>query len=435
LIERNTVTQGDCLVVMREMPDNEVDAIVTDPPYGLSFMGKEWDHGIPGIPFWQEALRVSKPGAHMLAFGGTRTHHRLMVAIEDAGWEIRDTLGWIYGSGFPKSLNVQQAINKAANGHPQGASDPTSPNHGKFKGGCSDDNKSGRGFGAGAGSFMKEQSIGRGNDEGEWNGWGTALKPAWEPIILCRKPLEGTVAQNVLKWGTGGINIDGCRVEIPENDKANYDFNNNGLSRMKRPEGEKLGQFDGGWKIDKTPRENQKGRFPANLIHDGSGEVLALFPDSKGQLAKVGPDNGLKNSINCYGNYGARDLCEPRDDSGSAARFFYCAKADSKERNKYLKGRPSKKVNDGRDTPIDNAFQRGETLRKNVHPTVKPLALLQYLCRLITPPGGVVLDPFAGSGSTGIAAHNEGFDYYLIEIDPEYDDITRIRNAQVRLPL
>jgi len=241
-----TIFEGDCLEQMQIFDDNEIDAIVTDPPYGLKFMGKEWDHGVPGIPFWQEALRVVKPGAHMLAFGGTRTHHRLMVAIEDAGWEIRDTLGWLYGSGFPKSLDVGKAIDKVA-----GAERVVIGNTGrdpyrliKFKeqDGCSR-------------SPTNEDITTPATDAAkQWNGWGTALKPAWEPIILCRKPLEGTVAQNVLKWGTGGINIDGCRIE-GEPWKAH---DATGLATVKF--------FTNGDTpiIHKEPHD--KGRFPANLI-------------------------------------------------------------------------------------------------------------------------------------------------------------------------
>jgi len=478
---------------MQGIPEDSIDSIVTDPPYGLKFMGKVWDHGVPGIPFWQECLRVSKPGAHMLAFGGTRTHHRLMVAIEDAGWEIRDTLMWVYGSGFPKSLDVSKAIDKSY------------PRHGLFerfalhfreqrkikdisqkeiaicfpsktggltgcvwnwenamnvptmeqwtilhplldlskeflplierieaerkivgKGFRIDRHTSSVPYGSGTPDGEYNLTVPTTDAAKQWNGWGTALKPAWEPIILCRKPLEGTVSENVQKWGTGGINIDGCRVAL-NGDKPR-------IANIDESYTNTYGWAKGG--IQKSGTMPQSGRFPANLIHDGSDEVLASFPDSKGQCGDVRgtePSHTGDENTSCYGEY-QRIATSKRNDNGSAARFFYSAKADTEERNKYLKGKPFQKVNDGRDTPIDNAFQRGETMRKNIHPTVKPIDLLQYLCRLITPPKGLILDPFAGSGSTGIAAHNEGFDYLLIEIEQEYADIARMRNAQVRLP-
>lgn len=423
LIQRNTVVCADCLSTMQGFDENCIDAIVTDPPYGLEFMGKEWDHGIPGVHFWQEALRVVKPGAHMLAFGGTRTHHRLMVAIEDAGWEIRDCLMWVYGSGFPKSLDVSKAIDKAAGVEREdkfeGAIDRFAGPTGNKK--CE---KCGKWLVSGNPcKCPRPQDNPQSDAAKQWSGWGTALKPSWEPVILCRKPLEGTVAENVQKWGTGGINIDGCRVE--HNGRRSPCKADGGVSRNSK------GVFNGGHSNSES-WDTSIGRFPANLIHDGSDEVLALFPETSS-----GKPCGTKHGGqgNAFGYFNGDIPVTGIGDSGSAARFFYSAKADSTERNKYLKGKPAQKVNDGRETPIDNAFQRGETLRKNIHPTVKPVDLLQYLCRLITPPKGTVLDPFAGSGSTGIAAFNEGFDYILIEIDPEYAEIARIRNAQVRLPI
>lgn len=403
------IIHGDCREVMQTFEENSIDAVVTDPPYGLSFMGKEWDHGIPGIPFWEETLRVCKPGAHMCAFGGTRTHHRLMVAIEDAGWEIRDCLMWVYGSGFPKSLDISKAIDKAA-----GAENiiGTIPDRWTGKGNSLNFATDRKQTECKVTSPTTPSAI-------QWNGWGTALKPAWEPIILARKPLEGTVAENVQKWGTGGLNIDACRIgnEIIEAGRANR--------------GECITNSLGKKLMGTNEKQYQKGRFPANLIHDGSEEVLRLFPETS--VGDIKP-----HKVNSDAEYNQSKgikfiTMDRKGDSGSAARFFYTAKADSAERNKYLKGLPPKKVNDGRETPIDNAFQRGETLRKNTHPTVKPVDLLRYLCRLITPPKGVILDPFAGSGSTGVAAFEEGFDSILIEINEEYYRIAKIRNAQTRL--
>ena len=335
MMDYNTIINDDCLHAMQGLEDNTIDSIVTDPPYGLSFMGKDWDHGIPGVVFWQEALRIAKPGCHLLAFGGTRTFHRLAVAIEDAGWEIRDTVMWVYGSGFPKSHNLK----------------------------------------------------------GEWQGYGTALKPAWEPVIVARKPLEGTVANNVLKWGTGALNIDGCRVG------TSVDMNPNDFDDSKRKSPKFSGTFNGG----KTGQYRNgtgvipQGRFPANLIHDGSDEVVRLFPDSKSGKA-TGYDWGDSNNDNPTHIVHNIKSGIHFGDSGSASRFFYCAKASKSE--------------------------RGEG---NNHPTVKPLALMRYLCRLVTPPDGVVLDPFCGSGSTLVGALQEGFRYIGIEKDPDYVNIAYAR--------
>jgi DNA modification methylase len=364
-----SVLQGDCLDLMPMLGENGVDSIVTDPPYGLSFMGKDWDHGVPGVHFWQEALKVLKPGGYLLAFGGTRTFHRLAVAIEDAGFEMRDTLMWVYGSGFPKSHN------------------------------------------------------------GAWG--GTALKPAYEPIILARKPLIGTVAANVLAHGTGGLNIDRCRVGdevLPEITAGQA----------------KLGTFERGVMV--TPE--RVGRWPANLLHDGSDEVLALFPDSRGQLADASLTAPSPKTSNVYG--AMRREGEPsansdntgsvgfkmkpgarRGDAGSAARFFYCAKASRADRDEGLDGAPLKnnmRVNG----PRESEEAKTATLRKNHHPTVKPTDLMRYLCRLITPPGGIVLDPFTGSGSTGKAAVLEGFGFIGCELQPEYVEIALARIGAAR---
>lgn len=425
--QHNTVINGDCLTVMQKMDDNSIDAIVTDPPYGLSFMNKDWDHGIPGTPFWQEMLRIAKPGSHLLAFGGTRTHHRLMVAIEDAGWEIRDCMMWLYGSGFPKSLDVSKAIDKM-----QGATrEPGNPGPYASRRPNESDNQV---YSPGVGSPRSALiTVPITDDAKQWDGWGTALKPAWEPIIMARKPLDGTVAENVLKWGTGGINIDGCRIEMQQGDqKGEFGPHKVGLG-----ESNPVTVYNGGYK--RQEHDQTKGRFPTNLILDE--EAGALLDEQSGKL------NGTKPIIRPDGferfngilyargkKYKTKPYISPGySDTGGASRFFYTAKATSGERNKYLRGLPSTITSDGRDKPIDNPYQRGETLRKNHHPTVKPVNLLRYLCKLITPPGGVVLDPFAGSGSTGLAAFEEGFDYILIEIDPEYCGLAKMRNAQKRI--
>jgi DNA modification methylase len=386
---------GDCLEQMKTMEDNSVDAIVTDPPYGISFMAKKWDYDVPSVEVWKEAMRVLKPGGHALIACGTRTQHRMVVNIEDAGFEIRDVVSWIYGSGFPKSLNISKAIDKAA-----GVERPDAIKSGHM-------GVAGRAHGldaANAKSLEIEKSIpaiiGKGalmqgtpatEAAKQWDGWGTALKPACEFFTLCRKPLsEKTVAANVLKWGTGGINIDGCRVGTEES--------------LQRVSGERVsGGSDnavGKWGLKgKHTSPQPQGRFPANLIHDGGQQVLELFPGTN---------------------------------KDSAARFFYCPKASKKDRDEGLGGfeeASNMRVN----APRENEDAKTATLRKNTHPTVKPTALMQYLCRLITPTNGVVLDPYMGSGSTGKAAVNEGFSFVGCELDEDYFNIAaaRIEAAKV----
>jgi site-specific DNA-methyltransferase (adenine-specific) len=406
------------------------DSIVTDPPYGLSFMGKDWDHSVPGIPFWEEFLRVSKPGAHLLAFGGTRTHHRLMVAIEDAGWEIRDTLGWLYGSGFPKSLDVSKAIDKA-----EGAIRTEGMR--EWKGGLRHSNSMGGGSGQENGTTTLIKFDTPATDSAkQWSGWGTALKPAWEPIILARKPLEGTVAENVQKWGTGALNIDRCRVALEENSRlqkgGSYSGNRTGSNTKSL--------FNAG--NGNIEYVDPPGRFPANLIHDGSEEVLSSFPQAPGQQAALTGNeptvNGFSGDVKFGGMKKRVAFMEPRKDSGSAARFFYCAKASKSERNLGCENLPLKSAGectdrkegtDGLNSPRAGAGRTSGS--HNHHPTVKPLSLLQYLCRLITPPDGLVLDPFAGSGTTGIAAEREGFICVMIELDADNYEICK--RAKVKL--
>ena len=353
---------GDCLDVLRAMPEASVDSVVTDPPYGLAFMGKRWDYDVPAAATWAEVLRVLKPGGHVLSFGGTRTYHRLACAIEDGGFEVRDQIGWVFGSGFPKSLDVSKAID-AALGAERALTRPAS------------------------------------DAAAAWQGWGTALKPAWEPICVARKPLIGTVAANVLAHGTGALNIDGCRVPTTES--------------TVRPNGP-IGYHGGG---SGGSGGSDVGRWPANLIHDGSDEVLAAFPQAPGKLADASDTAASAKTGRVYGprartgepsadsdNEGAVGFkMKPgarRLDTGSAARFFYCSKASKSDR--------------GAD---------------NTHPTVKPTDLMRYLCRLVTPAGGLILDPFMGSGSTGKAAVLEGFRFVGIERDAAYLDIADRRIA------
>jgi site-specific DNA-methyltransferase (adenine-specific) len=329
---------GDCIDVLATLPDNSVDSIVTDPPYGLSFMGKKWDYDVPSVAIWEQCLRVLKPGGHLLAFAGTRTQHRMAVRIEDAGFEIRDMIAWVYGSGFPKSLDVSKAIDKAAGAEREVI--------GSYKGASNIGKESTNSYittesGTATDVFITAPAT---EAARQWSGWGTALKPALEPITMARKPLSGTVAETVLQHGTGGINVDACRVGTETAGwccKAGF------------------GEWGSGLTKDQTARPVE-GRWPANIIHDGSNEAALALK--------------------------------------SGARFFYTAKAGKVDRES-----------------------------ENNHPTVKPTMLMAYLCRLVTPPGGTVLDPFMGSGSTGKAATVNGFRFIGIERDPEYHKIAQAR--------
>jgi len=408
--ERFNLFKGDSRQVLPLMKDNSIDSVVCDPPYELGFMGKSWDStGIANDPqLWKEVLRVLKPGGHLLAFSGSRTYHRMAVAIEDAGFEIRDQIMWVYGSGFPKSLNIAKAIQKASGVEPIA-----------FK-----NNKNAAFYGTGSGGqynatprqlFMPPLE----GDAFTWQGWGTALKPAHEPIVLARKPVEGTVANNVLTYGVGGINIDGTRV------------GNETVSVHHAPKGTFAGgEPDRG--SDTSTYQNHTGRFPANFIHDGSDEVVGLFPDTA--PSKAAPRKGTNPNPMDWGNERSDgNVIKGHSDlGGSAARFFYCAKANKRDRNEGCdefqerqvvtfatangtSGKPSS-ISEGRDTK-----------NRNHHPTVKPTDLMQYLCRLITPPNGTILDPFLGSGSTGKAAMYEGFNFIGIELTDEYLPIAKAR--------
>jgi site-specific DNA-methyltransferase (adenine-specific) len=427
-----TLHHGDCREVMATLDAASVDAIVCDPPYGLSFMGKGWDHGVPGVEFWAEALRVAKPGAHLLAFGGTRTYHRLACAIEDAGWEIRDCVMWVYGSGFPKSHDVSKAIDKAA-----GAERETVRTGKRSTNAFNDRLQQSSGY------RPKQYQQRTGEDYAitapatnaarQWSGWGTALKPAWEPIIVARKPLVGTVAENVLTHGTGAINVDGCRVG---NDLITTTGRSDALHRPSNSMGAAWSGI-----VDSKPHI---GRWPANLIHDGSEEVVGLFPKTKS-----GGQNATSESQPGYAGGWTRPGGKGHHDSGSAARFFYCAKASKADRDEGCEGleervasvgntdaagrdgtNPNNYVGDSQRRRVEAGLP-GTLPRRNHHPTVKPTALMRYLCRLVTPPGGVVLDPFTGSGSTGKGAVLEGFRFIGIEREAEYVKIAKVRIAAV----
>lgn len=386
--------QGDCLEVLLGLADNSVDSVVTDPPYGLSFMGKKWDYDVPAVEVWAECLRVLKPGGHLLSFAGTRTQHRMACRIEDAGFEIRDMIAWVYGSGYPKSLDISVAVDESF-GHVR---------------------------------YDKEhKKLPPVSKEGRyWDGYGSALKPALEPITLARKPLIGTVAANVLTHGTGGINVDGCRIGTT-------------VETWPKHRSYAAGQLQpGGYGITEEAGPAPAGRWPANLIHDGSPEVVGLFPqagaNSTGSGGKAARPYDHDNKI--FGK-GIADNHTPFDyrDSGSAARFFYTAKCSKEDRDEGLRafGRATAgEMTGGREegsAGLNNPRAgAGRTQGgKNIHPTVKPTALMRYLCRLVTPPGGVVLDPFMGSGSTGKAALIEKFRFIGIEREAEYMEIAKAR--------
>ena len=430
---------GDCREVMATLDADSVDAVVCDPPYGLSFMGKVWDHGVPGVEFWVEALRVAKPGAHLLAFGGTRTYHRLACAIEDAGWEIRDCVMYVYGSGFPKSHDVSKAIDKAA-----GAEREKVPATGGLH---KNRNLNDDGWSKiGEGEPTMDSASPATDAARQWSGWGTALKPAWEPIIVARKPLCGTVAENVLKHGTGGINVDGCRVASSDEiaavtGKATLCGTRDGYDRPWKHDPAALAarQERANAAIEKA---NTLGRWPANVIHDGSDEVVRLFPETGASSGRPRRNTAAAhNATNSMGK-SAEDWTTLRhdDNGGSAARFFYCAKASKADRDEGCEGLPqtikqSVAHCDKRHGTLPYTNEPREMKprpRGNHHPTVKPTALMRYLCRLVTPPGGVVLDPFTGSGSTGKAAILEGFRFIGIEREAEYVEIARARIAAAK---
>jgi len=471
------IHNGDSAKILRDFPENHFDAIVTDPPYGLRFMGKRWDYDLPPETIWRQCFRVLKPGGHLLSFGGTRTYHRLAVAIEEAGFEIRDMIAWVYGSGFPKSLDVSKAIDRKRHdraevylvtawiretrdaagitnrqiddafgfcgmaGHwTSSKSQPSIPTLDQIPplldvlGVKLDDvpdeirrliwTLNGRKGQPGAAWYDREiigtapSSLGGTVAAGErdpdyidkhrshdfnitapateaakqWQGWGSALKPAFEPVTVARKPMPGTIAANVLEHGTGAINVDGCRIGVRQD-------NESGWSKSGSPESENRAM--GGKNYERSAKDEAgTGRFPANLAHDGSPEAVAGFPatTSKGHTPR---DRGA-GGIGCNGHSGQVGIDERHHDTGSAARFFYCAKASQRDRDEGV----------------------GDS---NRHPTVKPINLMRWLCRLVTPPGGLILDPFLGSGSTGKAAIMEGFRFVGVELEEAYCRLARER--------
>ena len=384
------IHNGDCIETMNAMPPESVDAIVTDPPYGLGFMGKKWD-GLPPSLEWAEACyRVLKPGGHIAAFGGTRTWHRLAVAIEDAGFEMRDSLAWLYGSGFPKSHDVGKAIDKLAGAEREviGQSPYAARRPNPMGGSVYEMNAAG--YDVSADLTVTAPAT---PEAAQWDGWGTALKPAFEPIVLARKPLaEKTVARNVLTHGTGAINVDGCRIGTDEKIAAHH-----GTANPRVAMGDGWGEGYQVGQAASTP-PNTSGRWPANVLLD---HHAAAWVDEQSGVQKDGVAVRRNGGGWQIGNgliYSESKNPGPAPDigyggSGGASRFFYTAKAPKRER------------------PNVDGVQ---------HPTVKPLAIMRWLIRLVTPPGGVVLDPFAGSGTTIEAALMEGFDPVGIEMETDY---------------
>lgn len=381
------VIGADCLAVLPNLDAESVHSIVTDPPYGLGFMGKEWDHGVPGVPFWDAALRVAKPGAYLVAFGGTRTFHRLTCAIEDAGWEIRDCLSWLYGSGFPKSLDVSKAIDKAA-----GAERPVVGVKHVGLG-----NGRGEGFNHDGSTEGVAVTASVTDAAREWNGWGTALKPGWEPIILARKPLTVTVAENVQSHGTGALNVLGCRIE-GEKGNGTWGTSNKTVSpgRMfnASPEGNEY-----------RSEQHPLGRWPANVILDETS--AELLDGQTGELTSgANPTRrGSNKFATTYGDFAGQRECEPARglDRGGASRFYYCAKASRQERDLGLASVPLRQRDTTREAELpggNNPRNRGAELRANHHPTVKPVALMRWLVRLVTPP------PWADSRSVRRFRHD-----------------------------
>jgi len=373
-----TIYCGACESVLEGITASSVEAVVTDPPYGIGFMSKSWDSSVPRVEVWQAVLDVLKPGGHLLSFAGTRTQHRMAVNIEDAGFEIRDLIAWCYGSGFAKGHDISKAIDRQA-----GAERESIPNP----------------LAAKQTSSIKTNAFGDYNavthitpfpateEAKKWDGWNSALKPAFEPITMARKPLDGTLADNTLTHGCGGLNIDACRVEL----NGDYKCRSNG-----RPS---LTGLPDGYDPVQANQPDTMGRWPANFIHDGSDEVLDIFPDT---VSGGGPKSGTsRTKVNTYGDPTVSTSESYGVNSGSAARFFYCAKASKSDRG-----------------------------ANNNHPTVKPLDLMKYLVRLVTPDGGVVLDPYMGSGTTLVAAKEQGFRAIGIEMNEEYCKIAIERLRQ-----
>jgi DNA modification methylase len=472
------VINGSSAEILKTYPDNSFDCVVTDPPYGINFLGKAWDSNTGDREVYEQCLRVLKPGGHLLAFSAARTYHHLAMTVETVGFEIRDQIMWIYGSGFPKSQDVGRQIDK-------------SQNKGKYIGtGTTQMSGGPKEFPDGALPRSEKMIHEPETDEAkQWSGWGTQLKPAHEPIVMARKPVIGSIRENVLEHGTGAINIDACRVGYESEEDLNTYLNNvaGPMERSKAEDGDGIKMYEGqtGFKVQKLKvkrpsagkrtanfadspafggeaisggvaekewTHNTQGRFPANVIHDGSDEVTRLFPHSTSGARKSthklkGLDTGEQRAVfgddAISGKYNVQPFTDAQADEGSAARFFYCPKVSQKERNighqsKIVVGNTNKnrlsksQLNDEQDIPnSDPPIRQFDAQQQNIdannHPTVKPIELMKYLIKLVTPPNGHILDPFNGSGSTGCAAVELGFDYTGIELDPNYVEIATKR--------
>jgi site-specific DNA-methyltransferase (adenine-specific) len=453
--DRIRLLNGNCLEELKKLEDNSIDSIVTDPPYELGFMGKAWDAS--GIAFnvdvWRECLRVLKPGGHILSFGGTRTYHRMTVAIEDAGFEIRDCIAWMYGSGFPKSHNIGKAIDKLEGNEREVVGEKTGGAY------SSATNNLGIKHVIKNGEDGRKTLPTRGEDFGkitkgnsDWEGWGTSLKPAFEPVVMGRKPLVGTVANNVLTYGVGGLNIDESRVNTTDNlNGGGYGGNNVGVATYALGDGRKTPPTN---KLTKDDFIQPEGRWPANVILDEEAGRILDEQSGTSKSVKRGAHNNKKTEhTNTYtpaaSQYGDNNTY---GDSGGASRFFYCPKASKSDRDEGMdlskdKQRPGQTdkglyssspvckdcgktvngTNDHSKCKEGLEYRPSTTTRKNIHPTVKPTELMKYLIRLVTPKGGVVLDPFMGSGSTGKAAVLEGMEFIGIEREEEYYEIAKQR--------
>ena len=411
----NKIICADCMVAMKDIPDNSIDSLISDVPYGLSFLGKRWDYDVPSVEVFKEMLRVAKPGATALIFAGARTQHRIATNIEDAGWILKDCIMWIFGQGFPKSTDISKQIDKQ------------SGMERKVVGIRKSD-----GWRSGKTSSVGQYLINYGpyipitepaTPEAKlWNGWHShGLKPAYEPIIVAMKPNEGSYAENALKWGVAGLNIDGGKI---------------GINQIKAHHAPK-GTFAGGEeRKSDTNYYNNLGRFPANLIHDGSDEVVACFPESNS-------GNGKASTYDKFGGQwgkGKQIRNEDYGDSGNASRFFksiiYQAKASKSERNAGCENM-EEKIDCDRNPKLNSAnvpMNRSNNPKQNIHPTVKPLKLMEYLCILTkTPTGGIVLDPFLGSGTTAMAAKKTGRNFIGIEQDKDYCKIAEARINAIKV--
>lgn len=427
------IYHGDLIHVLPTLAADSIDACATDPPYELGFMSKKWDRsGVANdVKTWQAIYRVLKPGAHMVVFGGTRTFHRMTVAVEDAGFEIRDCLSWLYGQGFPKSLDIGKAMDKAAGVEREvvGKAAHSQPAKSGHHGGLT-----GQSIQHTDGRFTPDVTAPATDAAKQWDGWGTALKPAWEPIILARKPLSGTVIDNVQVYGTGGLNIDGSLIHTDDN------LNGGAYAQDASP------RYDGeeNWRYKRGESgefAQPEGRWPANVLLDE--DAAALLDGQTGELSKGHwPNERGAGGISTSGHVGQTRLTEEyATEFGGASRFFYVAKPSRTERDEGCYDLPQKsggQATDRKDGSAGVNNPRAGSGRtggaRNFHPTVKPVELMHWLVKLITPPEGIVLDPFLGSGTTGVAARLLECQFIGIEKEAEYVQIAQRRISEA-MPL